>query len=34
MRQGTWQGIDHGRSDPVPQGEPTGAWADYALNAP
>ena len=20
MRQGTWQGIDHGRSDPVPQG--------------
>jgi glutamate--cysteine ligase len=33
MRQGTWQGIDHGRSDPVPKGEPTGAWADYALNA-
>lgn len=34
MRQGTWQGIDHSRSDPVPRGEPTGAWADYALEAP
>ena len=34
MRQGTWQGIDHGRSDPVPAGEPTAAWATYALNAP
>ncbi len=34
MRQGTWQGIDHGRSDPVPAGEPTEAWATYALNAP
>jgi len=34
MRQGTWQGIDHGRSDPVPEGEPTEAWATYALNAP
>jgi glutamate--cysteine ligase len=34
MRQGTWQGIDHGRSDPVPLGEPTAAWATYALNAP
>ncbi len=34
MRQGTWQGIDHGRSDPVPLGEPTEAWATYALNAP
>ena len=34
MRQGTWNGIDHGRSDPVPSGEPTSAWADYALNAP
>lgn len=34
MRQGTWQGIDHGRSDPVPEGEPTAAWADYALRAP
>jgi glutamate--cysteine ligase len=34
MRQGTWQGIDHGRSDPVPAGEPTEAWADYALDAP
>ncbi len=34
MRQGTWQGIDHSRSDPMPRGEPTGAWADYALDAP
>ena len=34
MRQGTWQGIDHGRSDPVPRGEPTQAWATYALSAP
>jgi glutamate--cysteine ligase len=34
MRQGTWQGIDHGRSDPVPLGEPSEAWATYALNAP
>lgn len=34
MRQGTWQGIDHGRSDPVPRGEPTAAWAAYALEAP
>ena len=34
MRQGTWQGIDHGRSDPVPRGEPTEAWAGYALDAP
>ena len=34
MRQGTWQGIDHGRSDPMPPGEPTEAWATYALNAP
>jgi glutamate--cysteine ligase len=34
MRQGTWQGIDHGRSDPVPEGEPTTAWASYALSAP
>jgi glutamate--cysteine ligase len=34
MRQGTWQGIDHSRSDPVPRGEPTAAWADYALEAP
>jgi glutamate--cysteine ligase len=33
MRQGTWQGIDHGRSDPMPEGEPTAAWAAYALNA-
>jgi glutamate--cysteine ligase len=34
MRQGTWQGIDRGRSDPVPLGEPTDAWAGYALDAP
>ncbi len=34
MRQGIWQGIDHGRSDPVPGGEPTDAWAHYALEAP
>ncbi|MGI9157743.1 MAG: ergothioneine biosynthesis glutamate--cysteine ligase EgtA [Marmoricola sp.] len=34
MRQGTWQGIDHGRSDPVPGGEPGAAWAWYALSAP
>ncbi|MEP6815911.1 MAG: ergothioneine biosynthesis glutamate--cysteine ligase EgtA [Marmoricola sp.] len=34
MRQGTWQGIDHGRSDPVSQGEPSAAWAFYALSAP
>ncbi len=34
MRQETWDGIDHGRSDPIPVGEPTVAWALYALNAP
>ncbi len=34
MRQGTWQGIDHARSDPMPGGEPTDAWAGYALDAP
>jgi glutamate--cysteine ligase len=34
MRQGTWQGIDHGRSDPVPLGDPLTAWATYALEAP
>jgi glutamate--cysteine ligase len=34
MRQGTWQGIDHGRSDPVPLGDPVEAWATYALEAP
>jgi glutamate--cysteine ligase len=34
MRQGVWQGIDHGRSDPMPGGEPTAAWASYALAAP
>ena len=34
MRQETWHGIDHGRSDPISAGEPTAAWADYALHAP
>jgi glutamate--cysteine ligase len=34
MRQGVWQGIDHGRSDPVGRGDPTSAWATYALDAP
>ena len=34
MRQGTWQGIDHARSDPFPAGEPASAWASYALSAP
>ena len=34
MRQGTWNGIDHGRSDPVPDGDPAQAWATYALQAP
>ena len=34
MRQGTWQGIDRGRTAPVSGGEPTAAWAQYALNAP
>ena len=34
MRQGTWQGIDHARSDPFAPGEPGAAWASYALSAP
>ncbi|WP_082534193.1 ergothioneine biosynthesis glutamate--cysteine ligase EgtA [Marmoricola sp. Leaf446] len=34
MRQGVWQGIDHGRSDPFPAGPPAAAWAAYALDAP
>jgi glutamate--cysteine ligase len=34
MRQGIWEGIDHGRTAPMPEGEPTEAWASYALNAP
>lgn len=34
MRQGVWQGIDHGRSDPFPPGPPAAAWAAYALDAP
>ncbi|MCY7396535.1 MAG: ergothioneine biosynthesis glutamate--cysteine ligase EgtA [Nocardioides sp.] len=34
MRQETWNGIDHGRSDPITDGEPSVAWALYALDAP
>jgi glutamate--cysteine ligase len=34
MRQAAWRGIDHRRSGPVPDGEPTEAWASYALDAP
>lgn len=34
MRQETWHGIDHGRSGPLSSGEPTEAWASYALDAP
>jgi len=34
MRQETWHGIDHGRSDPICDGEPSVAWALYALDAP
>lgn len=34
MRQETWHGIDHGRSDPITVGEPSVAWALYALDAP
>jgi glutamate--cysteine ligase len=34
MRQGTWQGIDHARSDPIAGGDPSAAWAGYALDAP
>jgi glutamate--cysteine ligase len=34
MRQGVWQGIDRGRSAPFSEGEPTAAWAFYALSAP
>ncbi len=34
MRQETWHGIDHGRSEPISSGDPTEAWAAYALNAP
>lgn len=34
MRQECWAGIDTGRSGPVATGEPTRAWADYALAAP
>lgn len=34
MRQQTWHGIDPGRTDPFSVGEPTVAWALYALDAP
>jgi len=34
MRQGTWDGIDHGRTDPVRSGDPVQEWVDYALRAP
>lgn len=45
MRQGTWDGIDHGRSGSVgapatvggaveSPGDPAGQWADYALRGP
>ncbi len=34
MRQGCWRGIDRGRSDAFAAGEPTAAWAAYALAAP
>jgi len=34
MRQQTWHGIDRGRAGPVGSGEPTSAWATYALDAP
>ena len=31
---GTWQGIDHGRSDPVPGGRAGRGLGRYALRAP
>lgn len=37
MRQGTWDGIDHGRTDPVATGDPDDPvreWVDYAMRAP
>ncbi|GAB3765463.1 glutamate--cysteine ligase [Nocardioides ginsengisegetis] len=34
MRQETWYGIDHGRTDPITAGAPPERWADYALAAP
>ena len=34
MRQETWYGIDHGRTDPITAGDPAEAWAEYALAAP
>jgi glutamate--cysteine ligase len=34
MREQSWLGVDRRRSDPIPAGPPTAAWADYALEAP
>lgn len=34
MRQAAWRGIDRRRSGMIPDGEPTQAWASYALEAP
>jgi glutamate--cysteine ligase len=34
MRQQSWQGIDCRRAGPMGPGEPTTAWADYAMAAP
>ncbi|HEU4811865.1 MAG TPA: ergothioneine biosynthesis glutamate--cysteine ligase EgtA [Nocardioides sp.] len=34
MRQQSWQGIDGRRAGPIGPGEPSTAWADYALAAP
>jgi glutamate--cysteine ligase len=34
MRQQAWRGIDSGRVGRIAAGEPTQAWADYALAAP
>lgn len=34
MRQQSWRGIDCRRAGPIGSGEPTAAWADYAMAAP
>jgi len=34
MRRQVWQELDPGRTAPVPGGDPSAAWADYALAAP
>ena len=34
MRQGTWQGIDHGRSDPVPRGRADRGVGDLRAERP